>query len=52
MNGFFKSETSEIAVDLVLMVRGKFVAEAIGMAKYFRNNPKTSFGDVVESAWS
>ena len=49
---FFKSETSEIAVDLVLMVRGSFVAEAIGMAKYYPQNPKTSFGDAVESAWS
>jgi hypothetical protein len=49
---FFKNETSEVAVDLVLMVRGSFVAEAIGMSKYYPQNPKTSFGDVVESAWS
>jgi hypothetical protein len=34
------------------MIRGAFVAEGVGTAKYYANNPKTSFGDVVESAWS
>ncbi len=47
-----RTESDEIAVDLVLMIRGVFAAEAIGTAKYYKNNPKTSFGDVVESAWS
>jgi hypothetical protein len=47
-----RTDSDEIAVDLVLMIRGVFAAEAIGTAKYYRNNPKTSFGDVVESAWS
>ncbi len=45
-------ETSEIMVDLVLMARGKFLAEAIGTAKWFPNNPKQSKGDAIESAWS
>ncbi len=49
---FMRPDTNEIAVDLVLMVRGHFVAEGIGTAKYFSNNPKMTFGDVVESAWS
>lgn len=49
---FFRPETSEVAVDLVLLVRGVMVAEGIGTAKYFANNAKTSFGDAVESAWS
>ncbi len=47
-----RTDTNEIAVDLVLMARGKFLAEAIGTAKWYPNNPKTSFGDVIESAWS
>jgi hypothetical protein len=49
---FMRSDANEIAVDLVLMIRGVFVAEAVGSAKYFPNNPKMTFGDVVESAWS
>jgi hypothetical protein len=49
---FMRSDTNEVAVDLVLMIRGSFVAEGVGTAKYYANNPKTSFGDVVESAWS
>jgi hypothetical protein len=49
---FMRSDSNEVAVDLVLMIRGAFVAEGVGTAKYFANNPKTSFGDVVESAWS
>ncbi len=47
-----RADTNEVMVDLVLMVRGKFVAEGIGTAKWMPQNPKTSFGDVVESAWS
>jgi hypothetical protein len=47
-----RTDSNEIAVDLVLMIRGVFAAEAIGTAKYYPNNPKTTFGDVVESAWS
>ena len=49
---FMRSDTNEVAVDLVLMIRGAFVGEGVGTAKYYANNPKTSFGDVVESAWS
>jgi hypothetical protein len=49
---FMKGETNEVAVDLVLLVRGCFVAEAVGAAKYYPQNPKTSFKDVIESAWS
>ena len=49
---FMRNDANEIAVDLVLMIRGNFVAEAVGTAKYFANNPKMTFGDVVESAWS
>jgi hypothetical protein len=49
---FIRSDSNEIAVDLVLMARGKFLAEGVGTAKYFPNNAKGSFGDTVESAWS
>ena len=49
---FMRQDANEIAVDLVLMVRGCFVGEAVGTAKYYPNNPKMTFGDVVESAWS
>ena len=49
---FMRPDSNEIAVDLVLMARGKFIAEAVGTAKYFPNNPKGSFGDTVEAAWS
>ncbi len=49
---FMRADANEIAVDLVLMIRGAFVAEGVGSAKYFPNNPKMTFGDVVESAWS
>lgn len=49
---FMRADANEIAVDLVLMIRGNFVAEAVGTAKYFPNNAKMTFGDVVESAWS
>jgi hypothetical protein len=47
-----RPDSNEIAVDLVLMARGKFLAEGVGTAKYFPNNPKGSFGDTVEAAWS
>lgn len=47
-----RADSNEIAVDLVLLIRGHFAAEAIGTAKYYPNNPKGSFGDTVESAWS
>ncbi len=49
---FMRADANEIAVDLVLMIRGAFVAEGVGSAKYFPNNSKMTFGDVVESAWS
>jgi hypothetical protein len=49
---FMRPDSNEIAVDLVLMVRGKFIAEGVGTAKYFPNNAKGSFGDTVEAAWS
>jgi hypothetical protein len=49
---FVRSDTNEVAVDLVLMIRGVFIAEGVGTAKYYPNNPKASFGDTVESAWS
>src|SRR5215471_7192224 len=49
---FIRSDTNEVAVDLVLMIRGVFVAEGVGTAKYYPNNPKASFGDTVEAAWS
>lgn len=47
-----RTDSNEIGVDLVLVIRGHFAAEAIGTAKYYPNNPKGSFGDTVESAWS
>jgi hypothetical protein len=47
-----RNDSNEVAVDLVLMIRGVFVAEGIGTSKYYSNNPKASFGDTVESAWS
>jgi hypothetical protein len=47
-----RNDTSEIAVDLVLLIRGIAVAEAIGTAKYYSKNPNANFGDCVESAWS
>jgi hypothetical protein len=49
---FMRPDSNEIAVDLVLMARGKFLAEGVGTAKYYPNNAKGSFGDTVESAWS
>jgi len=49
---FIRADTHEVAVDLVLIVRGCFVAEAIGTAQYFASNRNQSYGDVVESAWS
>jgi hypothetical protein len=49
---FIRSDTNEVAVDLVLMIRGVFIAEGVGTAKYYANNPKASFGDTVEAAWS
>ncbi len=49
---FMRPDSNEIAVDLVLMIRGCFVAEGVGTSKYYPNNPKGSFGDTVESAWS
>jgi hypothetical protein len=49
---FMRSDTNEVGVDLVLMIRGVFIAEGIGTAKYYPNNPKASFGDTVEAAWS
>jgi hypothetical protein len=47
-----RNDSNEVAVDLVLMIRGIFVAEGIGTAKYYPQNPKESFGDTVEGAWS
>src|SRR5215471_6525122 len=49
---FIRSDTNEVAVDLVIMIRGVFIAEGVGTAKYYPNNPKASFGDTVEAAWS
>src|SRR5262252_6000569 len=49
---FVRTDTNEVAVDLVLMIRGVFIAEGVGTAKYYPNNPKASFGDTVEAAWS
>src|SRR5215471_2555450 len=49
---FMRADTNEIAVDLVLMIRGVYATEAVGTAKFFANNPRTNFGDTVESAWS
>ena len=47
-----RADTQEIAIDLVLLIRGCFAAEAIGTAKYYPSNPKGSFSDTIESAWS
>jgi hypothetical protein len=47
-----RGDTNEIAVDLVLVIRGTMVSEAIGTAKYFPQNAAQNFGDCVESAWS
>lgn len=49
---FMRTDSNEIAVDLVLLIRGVFVAEAIGTAKYHPNNPNMGYGDCVEAAWS
>jgi Mitochondrial genome maintenance MGM101 len=49
---FIRSDTNEVAVDLVLMIRGVFIAEGVGTAKYYPNNAAASFGDTVEAAWS
>jgi hypothetical protein len=45
-------ESNEVAVDLVLLIRGVAVAEAIGTAFYIAKNPQANYGDTVESAWS
>lgn len=47
-----RSDTNEILVDLVLVVRGHFVAEAVATVRYFPNSPKANFGDSIESAQS
>lgn len=41
-----------VYVDLVLMVRGAVVGEAIGDAVYYPSNPKTNYSDALESAKS
>jgi hypothetical protein len=47
-----RSDTNEVLVDLVLVVRGHFVAEAVATVRYFPNSPKANFGDSIESAQS
>lgn len=41
-----------VYVDLVLVVRGCLVSEAIGDAVYYPHNPKTNYSDALESAKS
>ena len=43
---------TRIYVEAVLLVRGCFVAEAIGDMDYFKKNQSTNYGDAVEGAKS
>ena len=45
-------EAVRVYVDLVLLVRGCLVGEAVGDAVYYRSNDKTNFSDALESAKS
>jgi len=41
---------STVYVEAMLIVRGCFVAEAVGDMNYFPDNPSTNYGDAVEGA--
>lgn len=43
-------EASRIYVEAMLMVRGSFVAEAVGDMVYYPKNQSTNYGDAVEGA--
>ena len=45
-------QAHRVYVDTVLVVRGAVVGEAIGDGVYYPNNPKTNYGDALESAKS
>ena len=47
-----RPDTNEVVVTLVMLIRGHFVAEATGRARYFPNNAAGSYADSVESAKS
>lgn len=47
-----KAEGVRVYVDLVMVIRGCFVSEAIGDGTYYPANAKTTFSDAVESAES
>jgi len=39
-----------MCVDCVLIVRGKYVGEAIGEAEYYENNPRMTYASALEAA--
>src|SRR6185503_14053982 len=55
-NEEYKTSTGKAAVrvyvEAMLLVRGCFVAEAVGDMSYFLANDKTNYGDAVEGAKS
>lgn len=50
----YKTSTGKDAVhvysEVMLMVRGCFVAEAVGEMDYYPNNPKTTYADAIEGS--
>lgn len=49
-NGQPAVEASRIYVEAMLVVRGCFVAEAVGDMVYYKNNQSQNYGDAVEGA--
>ena len=47
-----RADTNEVLVDLVLLIRGYYAAEAVATVKYYPNSPRANFGDSLESAQS
>lgn len=45
-------EMVSIYFEGVMLIRGSFVAEAIGTAEYYPSNPKMDYGSAIESAMS
>lgn len=45
-------EVVSIYFEGVMLIRGSFVAEAIGTAEYYPSNPKMDYGSAIESAMS
>ncbi len=46
------AEVVSIYFEGVMLIRGSFVAEAIGTAEYYPSNPKMDYGSAIESAMS